>query len=77
MRIASMKATSTRDTRCFPVVTEFVRKYELEDFIVVADSGLMNNDNIADLEANGYKYIIGAKIRNESRKIQEWILGAA
>ena len=57
-----------------PAVTEFVRKYELEDFIVVADSGLMNNDNIADLEANGYKYIIGAKIRNESRKIQEWIL---
>ena len=54
--------------------TEFVRKYELEDFIVVADSGLMNNDNIADLEANGYKYIIGAKIKNESRKIQEWIL---
>ena len=35
----------------------------------------MNNDNIADLEANGYKYIIGAKIKNESRKIQEWILG--
>ena len=58
-----------------PVVTEFVRKYKLEDFIVVADSGLMNGDNIADLEANGYKYIIGAKIRNESRKIQEWILG--
>ena len=57
-----------------PVVTEFVRKYELEDFIVVADSGLMNNDNISDLEANGYKYIIGAKIKNESRKIQEWIL---
>ena len=57
-----------------PVVTEFVRKYELEDFIVVADSGLMNNDNIADLEANGYKYIIGAKIKTESRKIKEWIL---
>ena len=57
-----------------PVVTEFVRKYKLEDFIVVADSGLMNGDNISDLEANGYKYIIGAKIKNESRKIQEWIL---
>ena len=58
-----------------PVVTEFVRKYGLEDFTVVADSGLMNGDNIADLEANGYRYIIGAKIKNESRKIQEWILG--
>lgn len=38
-----------------PVITEFVRKYALEDFIVVADSGMMNNDNIADLEENGYK----------------------
>ncbi len=57
-----------------PVVTEFVRKYSLDDFIVVADSGLMNGNNIADLESNGYKYIIGAKIKNESKKIQEWIL---
>ncbi len=57
-----------------PVVTEFVQKYKLDDFIVVADSGLMNNDNIADLEAKGYKYIIGAKIKTESKKIKEWIL---
>lgn len=57
-----------------PVVTDFVRKYNLENFIVVADSGLMNNDNIADLEANGYKYIIGAKIKSESKIIREWIL---
>ncbi len=53
-----------------PVVTEFVQKYKLDDFIVVADSGLMNNDNIADLEAKGYKYIIGAKIKTESKKNQ-------
>lgn len=57
-----------------PVVTEFVRKYGLEDFIVVADSGLMNSDNISDLETNGYKYIIGAKIKTESKTIKDWIL---
>lgn len=57
-----------------PVVTEFVHKYNLENFIVVADSGLMNNDNIADLEANGYKYIIGARIKNESNVVKKWIL---
>lgn len=64
-------------THCItlPVVNGFVRKYKLEDFIVVADSGLMNNDNIRELESNGYKYIIGAKIKNESRRIKEWILG--
>ena len=57
-----------------PEVKDFVCKYALEDFIVVADSGLMNDDNISDLEALGYKYIIGAKIRTESQEIKEWIL---
>ena len=57
-----------------PIVTEFIKKYKLEDFIIVADSGLMNGENIAALEANGYKYIIGARIRNENKAIQEWIL---
>ena len=56
-----------------PVVKNFVRKYSLDDFIVVADSGLMNNDNIAELEACGYRYIIGAKIKNESKTVKEWI----
>lgn len=57
-----------------PVVRDFVRKYSLDDFIVVADSGLMNNDNIAELETCGYRYIIGAKIKNESKPVKEWIL---
>ncbi len=57
-----------------PVITEFVRKYNLEDFIVVADSGLMNNTNINELESMGYQYIIGARIKNESGEIKEWIL---
>ena len=47
-----------------PTINEFVSKYGLENFVVVADSGLMNNANIAELEAHGYKYIIGAKIKN-------------
>lgn len=57
-----------------PVINDFVRKYNLGDFIVVADSGMMNNANIDELERMGYKYIIGAKIKNESREVREWIL---
>ena len=57
-----------------PTINEFVSKYGLEDFVVVADSGLMNNANIAELEAHGYKYIIGAKIKNESQEVKNWIL---
>ena len=39
----------------------------------MADSGLMNNSNIAELYAHGYKYIIGAKIKNESQEVKTWI----
>ncbi len=56
-----------------PTINEFVSKYGLENFVVVADSGLMNNANIAELEAHGYKYIIGAKIKNESQEVKNWI----
>lgn len=57
-----------------PVIQKFVEEYNLRDFIVVADSGLMTNDNIEELEQLGYKYIIGARIKNESTAVKEWIL---
>ena len=57
-----------------PVIEEFVRKYELDNFVVVADSGLMNEQNIAELERNGYQYILGARIKTESKKVTDWIL---
>lgn len=57
-----------------PVIREFVARYDLDDFIVVADSGLMTNSNIDELERDGCKYIIGARIRTESEKVKERIL---
>ena len=57
-----------------PVIREFAGKYQPDDFIVVADSGLMNNQNICDLEADGCKYIIGSRIRNESEEVKRQIL---
>ncbi|GHV54634.1 transposase [Bacteroidia bacterium] len=57
-----------------PVIEDFVKQFDLSDFVVVADSGLMNNDNIELLEAKQYKYIIGARIKNESNPITKWIL---
>jgi transposase len=57
-----------------PVIREFVSKYKLDDFIVVADSGLMNNTNIRDLEADGCKYIIGSRIKNEPECVKRQIL---
>jgi len=56
-----------------PIVEDFVHRFSLEDFVVVADSGLMNQKNIDLLESGGYKYIIGARIKSESDEIRQWI----
>jgi hypothetical protein len=56
------------------VAKDFVKKFDLKDFVVVADSGLMNAENMAELEKNGYKYIVGARIKNENQTVTEWIL---
>ena len=57
-----------------PIVEDFVQRFDLGDFVVVADSGLMNKSNISLLESGGYQYIIGARIKNEDQKVKEWIL---
>ncbi len=57
-----------------PIIRDFVSKFDLKDFIIVADSGLMNAENIKELENKNYKYIIGARIKSENDVIKEWIL---
>ena len=57
-----------------PVVKDFVQKYQLDDFVVVADSGLMTEQNLIEMEENGYQYVIGARIKSESKAVKQWIL---
>ena len=57
-----------------PVVEDFVERFKLEDFVIVADSGLINKTNLALLELGNYKYIIGARIKNETDTVKQWIL---
>ena len=56
-----------------PIVEDFVKRFNLEDFVIVADSGLMNRTSLALLESGNYKYIIGARIKNETGEIKQWI----
>lgn len=57
-----------------PIINDFVSKFQLQDVVIVADSGLMNTQNIAELDKAGYKYIIGGRIKNETTAIKQWIL---
>ncbi len=57
-----------------PVIDAFKEKYKLKQLIIIADSGLLSNANIEDLQRGGYEFILGARIKNEKRDIQSKIL---
>lgn len=57
-----------------PVIDAFKAKYKLDNLVIVADSGLLSGSNIRDLQEKGYEFILGARIKNESKAIKEQIL---
>lgn len=57
-----------------PFIEKITAKFNLDKPIVVADAGLLSNDNIKALEEKNYEYIIGARLKNESEKIKQEIL---
>ena len=57
-----------------PIIDDFVQRFSLSDFIVVADSGLLSRKNITLLKAAGYKFILGGRIKKESAAVQDWVL---
>ena len=57
-----------------PVLQKFENRFSLKKPIVVADAGLLTEENIELLQRNNYQYIIGARIRNESKGVKNEIL---
>ena len=56
------------------VINSFREKYRLEQLVIIADSGLLSNANIHELQIGGYEFILGARIKNEKRVVQNKIL---
>jgi transposase len=57
-----------------PTIQKFEKRFNLDKPVVIADAGLLSKDNISMLQLNGYNYIIGARIKNESQHIKTKIL---
>jgi hypothetical protein len=57
-----------------PTIQKYEVRYSLNKPVVIADAGLLSKENISMLQSNGYKYIIGARIKNESAPMKEKIL---
>ena len=57
-----------------PILDKFKKIFNVSDLTVIADSGLMSRRNIDDLKRNNYKFILGARIKNETAQVKKEIL---
>jgi transposase len=57
-----------------PLLQRMEKRYGLDKPTVIADSGLLSKTNIESLVCEGYKYILGARPKNETASIKEKIL---
>jgi transposase len=57
-----------------PVLKSLRERFKLEQVIFVGDRGMMSDDNLMALEKENFRYIVGAKLRNLTKDLQQAIL---
>lgn len=57
-----------------PALEKLKEKYKLEKLVVVADSGLLSQENCQRLAEQGYYYVLGARLRNLPIDLQASLL---
>lgn len=57
-----------------PALTKIRKKYHLDKIVFVADSAMLSQENIAELEEEGLEYIVGARLKKVKNKLKDKIL---
>ena len=57
-----------------PIINSFKSKYKIEKLTIIADSGLLSQSNIDELQTKNYEFILGARIKNQKYTVQQKIL---
>jgi hypothetical protein len=60
-------------TTLIPVVDRLWRRFRIRQVCIVADRGMISQDTIADLEQQGWPYILGARMRR-TNEVREQVL---
>lgn len=64
---------TTDVTTLIPVVDRLGRRFRIRQVCIVADRGMISQDTIADLEQQGWPYILGARMRR-TNEVREQVL---
>lgn len=66
---------NTAETKTLiPVIERLVDRFDIARPVIVADAALLSKKNLEALQNNGYTYVLGGRIKNESQQIKQQIL---
>ncbi|MDP2945203.1 MAG: IS1634 family transposase [Atribacterota bacterium] len=57
-----------------PALTKIRKRYHLDKIVFVADSAMLSQENIAELEEEGLEYIVGARLKKVKNELKDKIL---
>lgn len=66
---------NTSETKTLiPVLESFQKKFDIDRPIIVADAAMLSQTNIDALQAHGYRYILGGRVKNETDAIKKQVI---
>lgn len=57
-----------------PALTKIRKRYQIDKIVFVADSAMLSQENLAELEEEGLEYIVGARLKKVKNKLKDKIL---
>ncbi len=57
-----------------PALKRLKGRYDLDKVVFVADSGMLNSENLGFLQTHGFSYIVGGRLKNMNKEIKTEVL---
>jgi len=56
------------------IIEKLNKKFQINKLVFVGDRGMLSKDNLELIKGSGYEYIVGSRIKNKSKELQEKLL---
>ena len=72
LMIHAFEGNKAETRTMLPVVQSFMSAHQLPEVTVVADAGMMSEQNLKDLEDAGLRFVVGARIPEVPYQVAQW-----
>lgn len=72
LQVGAFEGNKAETKTILPVITAFQKAHGLPDVTVVADAGMLSEQNLKELEDAGLHFIVGARIPEVPYSVKEW-----